>query len=279
MAAVRLGRNLADGGLLHENSVQNGLAVLGRFREVLTHYQPQSLRVCGTEALRQAKNSRLFLPRAEEILQHPIEIISGEDEARLSFAGALAGSTEPWAGPLLLADVGGGSTELVFAAAPAGKIRVASMGLGAVGLAEQFLAAPQPDPAHLDTRIATSLNSAFKDLALNANKQPLLIIGCGGTATSMAALDLNLAAYDASLVHGRVLHSAAMEKLWHRLIALPPDKRNGLPCLGDGRGEILPAGLRIYTTLLQLLQQDRMRVSDTGLLEGILLSSLPHAAA
>jgi exopolyphosphatase/pppGpp-phosphohydrolase len=65
-----------------------------------------------------------------------------------------------------------------------------------------------------------------------------------------------------------------MEELWSRLIVLPADSRNELPCLGEGRGEILPAGLRIYQMLLKLTQQDRMRVSETGLLEGILLSSI-----
>jgi exopolyphosphatase/pppGpp-phosphohydrolase len=65
-----------------------------------------------------------------------------------------------------------------------------------------------------------------------------------------------------------------MEELWSKLIVLPADKRNELPCLEKGRGEILPAGLRIYQVLLRLLQQDRVRVSDTGLLEGILLSSI-----
>jgi len=279
MATVRLGRGLEDSGLLSEDSREKGLAVLRTFRETIASYRPQSIRICGTEALRRARNSHLFLSKAEELLQHPIDIISGEEEARLSLAGAMAGFAEPFPSSLLLVDVGGGSTELVFAESPGGETRAASVDLGVVRLTEKFLAASPPDLASLDSQLAETLYIALEKLTLLQKKQPGLIVGCGGTATSMAALDLNLSAYNASLVHGYVLHHRSMEKLWQKLIALPADKRNGLPCLGEGRGEILPAGLRIYHILLQILQQEVMRVSDTGLLEGIMLSSLSPAPA
>jgi exopolyphosphatase/guanosine-5'-triphosphate,3'-diphosphate pyrophosphatase len=278
MATVRLARGLEDNGLLDEEAIRKGLAVVRSFQETLTDYRPQSLRVCGTEALRQARNSRLFLRKAEELLQQPIDILSGEEEARLSLAGVLAGYTGSFPGPMLLVDVGGGSTELVFAVAPEGKTRATSLGLGVVSLTEKFLAAPPLNPLSLDSLLTESLNEAFDKLALTKKEQPVIITGCGGTATSMAALDLNLSAYDASKVHGYVLHNTSIEKLWNRLAVLPADERNTLPCLGESRGEILPAGIRIYLMLLKLLQRDRMRVSDTGLLEGILLSGLSHAA-
>ena len=279
MATVGLGRNLEDNGLLHQDSMQKGLAALHTFRETLHRYQPENIRVCGTEAIRQAKNSLSFLQKVESILQQRVDIISGEEEARLSLAGALAGLTEPLSGPLLLVDVGGGSTELVFAESPAGKARIKSVGLGVVRLTEKYLATASHDLARLDREIEETLNSAFGQMKILRKNRPLLIIGCGGTATSMAALDLSLAAYSESLVHRHVLHNTAIKKLWDDLIAIPAEKRNALPCLGEGRGEILPAGMRIYHVLLKLLHQDRMRVSDTGLLEGILLSSLPQAAA
>jgi exopolyphosphatase/guanosine-5'-triphosphate,3'-diphosphate pyrophosphatase len=279
MATVRLGRGLEDYGQLHEESIQKGLAVLGSFKETLADYRLQSLRICGTEALRHANNSRHFLHKAEELLQQPIDIISGEEEARLSLAGVLAGFTEPITNPLLLVDVGGGSTELVFAPSPAEKTSVASVGLGVIGLTEKFLDPSQLDLSHLDSLLAEKLNAAFKQLGLINKGGQILIVGCGGTATSMAALDLNLSVYKAPLVHGYVLQNIAVERLWNKLVALPAATRNALPCLGEGRGEILPAGIRIYHVILQLLQENRIRISDTGLLEGILLSSLPHAAA
>ena len=118
------------------------------------------------------------------------------------------------------------------------------------------------------------LETSLAELQLLEKNRPVQVLGCGGTATSMASLQQGLLSYDESLVHGYVLQNSAIEKIWARLIVLPAEKRNEFPCLGEGRGEILPAGIRIFHHLLKLLQLDRMQVSDTGLLEGIMLSSV-----
>lgn len=279
MATVRLGCDLEKSGLLHKESMQKGFEVLRSFRKTLDGFQPRCIRVCGTEALRRAGNSRIFLHQAEGILQHAVEIISGEEEARLSLQGALSGYREPPAGPLLLVNAGGGSTELLFAESPQGKTRIQTVGLGVIGLTDRFLAKPQPDIDKLDSLLAEILGAALRELDLFHKPQPVLIMGCGGTATSMAALDLKLSSYNESMVHGHTLNAASIEKLWRRLIMLPAEKRNELSCLGEGRGEILPAGIRIYHVLLKLFQQSAMRVSDSGTLEGILLSGLLRGGA
>ena len=272
LVTVGLGRGLEE-NKLHERSMEKGLEVLRIFRESLENYQPQSIRICGTETLRQAENSQIFLRKAAEILQNKIEIISGEEEAHLSLAGALSGYKE-LSGTFLLVDVGGGSTELLLADGSTGQIRVKSMGLGVIGLTERFLTTPQPDIAAIDKMLAETLGNGLKKLNISNELPAVNIMGCGGTATSMSALDLKLTSYNESMVHGHILQRKSIEEIWNRLIVLPADKRNELPCLGEGRGEILPAGIRIYQMLLKLMQQDRMRVSDTGLLEGILLSSI-----
>ena len=280
LATVRLGGAIAKNGLLQDEAIQRGYDVLHSFREILAHHKPQCLRVCGTQALRRARNSRLFLQRAEEILQQAVEIITGEEEARLSLAGALWRHSPPQDGSLLLVDVGGGSTELVLAAPPAAPAGAVSVPLGVVSLTESFLAVPGLDISDLDAHIEDILKHALEVLKLAGNSPSLPIIGCGGTATSMAALAQKLTVYDESLVHGYTLTRTAMAKLWDGMIVLPADMRNNLPCLGEGRGEILPAGIRIYLVLLRLLKRDRVRVSDTGLLEGLLLSCLqPDTAA
>ena len=280
MATVRLGRGLQESCMLHEESMQKGFAVLLSFRDILDQHKPRNLRVCGTEALRQARNSHLFLHKAEEILGAKIEIVNGAEEACLSLAGVTAGFHNPLLPPLLLIDVGGGSTELLYTADTLGRrIEAVSTGLGVVSLTEKFLVSLPPALDQLDGIITETIRYALEKLRIRTEHTAVNIIGCGGTATSMAVLDLNLGAYNESLVQGHVLQNTTIEKLWNRLITLSPDNRNALPCLGEGRGEILPAGIRIYHLLLKLLQQDRMMVSDSGLLEGILLSSLPHSAA
>jgi len=276
LITVRLGQGLEKNNCLHQQAMERGLDVLHSFRKVLDMHRVQSIRICGTEALRQAGNSQTFLLAAKKILQYEIEIISGVEEARLSLTGALSGGVG-LSGPILLADVGGGSTELIHASTLTGPPRVATIGLGAVNLTEKFLVEPLYDIADMDKLLTEEIGNTLKGLNISEKYKAVEIIGSGGTATSLAALDLNLNTYEESLVHGHTVHERSMEQLWHRLIALPTPERNRLPCLGDGRGEILPAGLRVYQTLLKLLKHDRIRVSDSGLLEGILLSTIPSS--
>lgn len=275
LATVGLGRGLKASGRLQSDAMQTGFEVLRTFRQTLDRFQPGNICVCGTEALRQAENSRLFLQQAEEILQQPVHIINGEQESSLSLAGVLSGHGKRlFSTPLLLVDVGGGSTELVFAESPAGEIRTTSVGLGVIWLTEKFISEPQDNFNSLDSMVTEILETSLAELQLLKKNRPVPVLGCGGTATSMASLQQGLLSYDESLVHGYVLRNSAIEKIWARLIVLPAEKRNELPCLGEGRGEILPAGIRIFHLLLKLLQLDRMQVSDTGLLEGIMLSSV-----
>ena len=270
LVTVRLGQGLGQTHILGEAAMEKGLEVLRTFRGALDNYHVHLIRTCGTEALRQARNSPVFLEQAREILQNEIDIISGEEEARLSLDGALAGNISP-DGAFLLADVGGGSTEFILTDTITGQTRIASVNLGAVTLTEKFLAAGQYDPM-IDVLLAEKIGRALEKINLPGNRQAMTILGCGGTATSLAALHLNLDSYDESRVHGHILHRDNLAQLWNSLTAMPAAERNKLPCLGDGRGEILPAGLRIYQKLLEFLHQDRVQVSDTGLLEGILLS-------
>jgi len=274
LVTVRLGQGLEQNNRLHQQAMERGLDVLRSFRKVLDMHRVQSIRICGTEALRQAVNSQNFLQAAKKILQCEIEIISGVEEARLSLNGALSGGVG-LSGPILLADVGGGSTELIHSSTLTGPARVATIGLGAINLTEKFLVEPAYDITAMDMLLTEKISATLNGLNISEKHQPIEIIGSGGTATSLAALDLDLNTYEESLVHGHTVHERSMEQLWQRLIALPSPERNRIPCLGEGRGEILPAGLRVYLTLLKLLKHDRIRVSDTGLLEGLLLSTIP----
>jgi len=274
LATVRLGRRLKTNGQLLPEAMQKGFTVLRTFRQELDWYQPQTIRICGTEALRQAKNRQIFLQEAENILQQPIRLISGKEEARLSLAGSLSGAKQIFTPPLLLVDVGGSSIELIFAESLPGNTRIASVGLGVIWLTERFISKQQLDIDRLENLIKEILETSLKDLNILPGTLPITIIGSGGTATSMAALQLKMSSYNESLVHGHFLKLSEIEELFDQLIVLDAEKRNQLPCLGDGRGEILPAGIRIFHILLKLLRQSGMRVSDTGLLEGILLSSI-----
>ena len=283
LITVRLSENLAATNMLSDDALKRALSALGQFAEILNRVHPQHVRVCGTAALRLADNSDYFLDLARKTLGHPLEIISGEQEALLSLQGSLTRLQMQTKEPVLLTDVGGGSTELVYVEKiPATETckndlqpTTTSITLGVVGLTETFLSKSIPSHEEIErltTHIQDHLTAGLKKTSAPLKSKPSIIVGSGGTATSMAALDLGLTEYNEEKVQNHSISEERMEKLWQQLTKLTVEERNNLPGLGEGRGEIIVAGIRIYQVLLKLFKLDHMVVSDAGLLEGIALS-------
>ncbi len=273
--AVRLGEALHRTGRLNEQAIRRALAALAGYRTLLDRHQPAALRICGTAALRVAANRDVFLREAATILGRAAEVIDGEEEARLSGIGAFAAMLLPPPEPLLLADIGGGSSELLVAAdTPAGPSITAavSLPLGAVHLSESFLHA-DPPAAHELAAMAAHIDGVIRPALAALPSAPKTVVGIGGTATALAALDCNLCVYDGDRVQDHRLDLAALEATLARLGRLTGTERNRLPGLGDGRGEIILGGLMIFLALLKALPSPQVTVSDGGLLEGILLSA------
>ena len=274
LVTVRLGQGMETSGQLSPAAMERGRKALARFALLLAAHQPKRLRVCGTHALRTATNSATFLHDAAAILGQVIETISGEEEAALALAGA-SHCFAPSAA-LVLADVGGGSSELVW---QGGSM---SVPLGAVTLTERFLpSGSAPDSSTLDTLRATIAEVLLAKRQASSGRPPAncILVGSGGTATALAALDLGLAVYDENRVQGHRLALPRLRELIGELARLDAMHRNQLPGLDQGRGEIILAGALIYEQLLMLLGHERFTVSDAGLLEGILLSTAPECAA
>jgi exopolyphosphatase/guanosine-5'-triphosphate,3'-diphosphate pyrophosphatase len=283
LATVRLAHNLAPGGSLHPAAVSRGLKVLETFSSILAHHQPQYVKACGTAALRMAGDGHEFIEQARQRLGVPVKILSGREEALLTMIGAMAFQGELRYDSQLLVDVGGGSTELIYCQSDAvsgteksrPKPIIISLDLGVVALTEWFLRQTiisTPQRERMDAHIRRELSTALP--AMKISSAIPRIIGTGGTATSMAAIDLGLAYYDEKKVQNHTLTRIAITRLWEKLAGLSAKERDLLPGLAEGRGEILPAGIKIYLILLELLAAPQMTVSDSGLLEGILLSGI-----
>lgn len=270
LITVRLGENLHATGCLRPEAMERGLGALASLAELLRAHQPYRLRVCATHALRVAANRAEFLAAAAKILGQPVEVIDGHSEAALALAGVrhAAGAGLP----LIMADVGGGSSELTW---EGGAI---SLPIGAVNLTECFLPPAPPTSAAL-AAIRAAIAVAIGGIDLPALPPNAILVGSGGTATALAALDLGLAVYDEAKVQGHILPLTRLQALIGQLARLDAASRNQLPGLDQGRGEILLAGGLIYEHLLARLDTTALTASDAGLLEGILLSTLvdnPH---
>ncbi|MEN8136213.1 MAG: hypothetical protein ABFS18_11860 [Thermodesulfobacteriota bacterium] len=271
---VRLGCDLAAANGLAPGTITGALAVLAEFKADLKRYNVDCCRCCGTEALRKAVNAKAFLDLAAEAIGAEIEVISGREEALLSCRGALtamAGTAMAW--PLLLIDVGGGSTELIYISAPSAPPLSVSLPAGAAFFTElASTGGLQPAVAVFSTR----LQEFIKKHSLATEK--ITVIGLGGTATSLAVLDQALDHYDEHKVHGRRLTVEGIGKISADLTKMSAAARNFLPGLEKGRGNILLAGLEIYQEILATIEVDGMIISDSGLLEGIMLSCLEQGS-
>lgn len=269
LVTVRLGEGLGATGLLAPAAMLRAEAALARFAGKMAAYPVQRARACATHAVRKAANNRDFLQRAKALTGLSIEVLSGEEEARLALLGMLSALPEEQRGyPLLLVDVGGGSSELIFQATAGSEPRLISLPLGAVGLSEECGA----DRESMREKIRATLTPALRNLTEGEFLgHEVSLVASGGTATCLAALALGLERYDARQVQNYILSPAALDRLVARLAGLSPEERNALPGLTDGRGEIIVAGALILQELQQALASPVL-VSDAGLLEGLLLS-------
>ena len=269
LVTVRLGEGLGVNGVLTPAALLRAEAALARFARKVAPYPVRHVRACATHAVRKAANREDFLQRGEALIGVRIEVLSGEEEARLALLGAL--SALPAEGPrypLLLVDVGGGSTEVILQGTAGSEPWVMSLPLGAVGLSEEFGAACEAMREKIRATLAPALRSMAQEKMAG---QISLLMASGGTATSLAAFALGLKRYDAHRVQNYILSQEGLHDLVASLAAISPRQRNSLPGLAGGRGEIILAGALILQELQQALASP-VQVSDAGLLEGILLS-------
>jgi exopolyphosphatase/guanosine-5'-triphosphate,3'-diphosphate pyrophosphatase len=233
--------------------------------------------IVATSAVREALNRGEFLDRVQRAVGHPVEVVTGEEEARLALLGVLEG-LPGLAGTFVLFDIGGGSTEFILAR----ERRVAaavSLPLGVVPLAERYMTDGPVDwsrYADMEREIRSGLTTGLAAFA--AASRPDHLVGTAGTVTTLAALDRELPAYDPARVQGYVLERPRIERLLKRLGALPAAARATLPCLEPGRADLIIPGIAICLAVMDRFGASAVSVSDSGLREGILIQHLSRPA-
>ena len=268
---TRLGGGFSSIEGLSREAMGRTLATLCAFAERLAGASVESVAAVGTAALRRAPNGAEFVRLVQAKTGLYIEIITGEEEAQLAATGVLAALDQPMPRSLIF-DIGGGSTEFILVVE--GVVRFQrSYPLGVVTLCEQF-----PGKAAQQAEINRYLGLLRADLADTAlldqvSAEGCLLVGTAGTVTSLAALELALTVYDWRRVNNLVLAQSSLHD-WHRRLApLSALEREALPGLERGRGDLILPGLDIVLATLELFGKSTLRVSDFGLLEGLLLKS------
>lgn len=299
--AVELGTGLKSSGLLSHRPMQRTLQALRICRTKLEQHGVRRMRLVATEACRRARNSADFVRRAQRETGLRLDIISAEEEARLavvSCASLVAPDTEQ----LLVIDIGGGSTELVWIDLS----RVAPEKRGNAIMAMHrgpFMRAPKDGYPHVVDWISVPLGVAtlkdyFREVDDDAARFALMswyfeeqleafapyrdatahkkfqIIGTSGTITTVAASYLRLKRYDRNKVDGLVMNSQQVDQVIREYLALGPIGRRQDPRIGRDRHTQIMSGAAILTALMRIWPTERMSVADRGLREGLLFAQM-----
>jgi len=269
--STRLGRGLQETGRLDPGAVAESLEALRRFRKIAESFEPRQIRTIATCAVREAENGEEFCRRAREEVGLEVEVISAADEARLAFF-SVRQRFELSDKKFVVGDIGGGSTELVFAsgnqieaiyATPLGAVRLADMFGGGQSLAGN-------DFFNMQQWIDEHLKKQFKKPIFF----PHLLIGSGGTFTSLAAMVMAQKSQTGLPLRGYHVSRAAVTHLVDRLRKMSPRQRRDVGGLSADRADIIVPGLAIIERLMRRLKVNTLQVHNAGVRDGLLLQML-----
>jgi exopolyphosphatase/guanosine-5'-triphosphate,3'-diphosphate pyrophosphatase len=241
---------------------------LSDYAEIIASHGASRVGVVATSAMRDARGGDSFLDRAETILGTRPEVISGREEAGLTFAGALVGLDVT--GPVSVFDVGGGSTEIIVGATGAADSpppieEAVSLNVGAVRLTERHLATDPPTPGELASLRADA--TAVLDTGPSMAGRPL--VGVGGTVTTVAAVVGAVEPYDSQRIHGARLSATELAQVRERLAATAVEERKAVAGLPPKRADVIVAGTFLVELLAARAGAHELIVSDRGVRWGL----------
>lgn len=278
MQIVRLGQGVDATGRLAPEALERTGVALRHYTAMLRRKGAERVRMVATSATRDAANTGEFFAMVRDTLGADAEVISGDEEARLSFTGAV-GDLDPVDGPFLVVDVGGGSTELVLGDWDGVRATVTaarSVDLGCVRITERCLRSNPPTGAER----AEAARFAQETLAAAFEAVPVAKartwVGVAGTMTTLSAIAQGLPAYDADATHLSRMSTQRIREVSGELLSATHEQLAANPTIHPGRVDVIAGGSLIVRTLADELAQragiDELVVSEHDILDGIALS-------
>ena len=270
MRITRLGQGVDASGRLAPEAIERTLEVLREYRGVIERHGVTKTRMTATSAARDAVNRDDFFHAAREIVGVDAELLSGEDEGRLSFMGATA-ELSAADGPFLVVDIGGGSTEFSYGLTDCEYAR--SLDIGCVRLTEKYIAHDPPRPEELVACLSL-VETYVDDVAREcpALTEARCFVGLAGTVSTTAAVELGLAEYDRDRVHHFVLTRGAVEDVFRTLATETRAERLGNPGLEAARADVIVGGLCVLVQIMRQLDLEECLVSESDILDGLVMS-------
>lgn len=273
-SVTRLGTGVDAGGRLGEESMERVFATLKDYSDDLEHHGAEHRIAVLTSAVRDAANGADFAQRVKDRYRLTPHILSGEQEARLTFLGATSERDPSDATPTLVADIGGGSTELVIGTGHTAGFHVSTQA-GVVRQTERHLDADPPAARELE-ELALDVQEIFNnDVPVPERRTVSHAIAVAGTATALAAIVQELDPYDRARVHGHRLSEHECEETLTKLASLPLDQRRQVTGLHPDRAPTIVAGVVILLQILRLFDLQEVEVSEHDILRGAALGLVP----
>jgi exopolyphosphatase/guanosine-5'-triphosphate,3'-diphosphate pyrophosphatase len=267
---ARLGKEVDARRMITSETLERAVAFLSAYKALIEEARVERCAACATSFLRDAVNRREFIAAIHDTLGIAIRVLSGDEEAWLTFVGAMSEfSTVPSEQTFAVLDIGGGSTELTIGTA-SGVAQRRSLDLGSVRLTERFLTTSPPTP--------TAIEQAARYVRHHLQNLPELpeqtrLVGVAGTLTTLAALDLRLTEYDRARVSGHRLRRSAVEFWFEELKTKTVEQIRSYRPILPGRADIIVAGILILLETMQRYNNEEITVSDRGLRYGIALKT------
>jgi exopolyphosphatase/guanosine-5'-triphosphate,3'-diphosphate pyrophosphatase len=275
MRITRLGQGVDATGVLRDDAIERTLVVLREYRAAMDDHGVTEGRLAATSAARDAANGASFLEAAAAVTGLRAELLSGEEEGRLSFAGA-TGDLDGPLGSLVVVDIGGGSTELVTCVDDV--VTAHSMQLGCVRLTERTMPGDPPDRASLAAAASVvdqAIDAAFEAIpTLSVPDATRRCVGLAGTVSTLAMIDLALVDYDEAAVHHHWLSLEAIRAWRDTLASESIDERRRRPGMVPGREDVIVAGAVILERVVDRLGVAGCLSSEHDILDGLARSVL-----
>lgn len=265
---VRLGQGVDATGRLAGDALERTFAAIDEYAALVAEHDvdPARIRFCATSATRDAENSQDFSDGVLARLGVRPEVLSGAAEAALAFDGAVRGLRTPPADPVLVVDVGGGSTELVLGTA-VGPESSDSMDVGSVRLHERLVRSDPPTRAEVDACVRAI--DEHLDASPVEPGRAATVVGVAGTVTTIAAGVLDLPAYSREAIDQAVLPVEDVHAMVDRLVAMTVAERRALPYMEPGRADVIAVGGLILSRVLRRTPVSSLLASESDILDGI----------
>ncbi|MEN3611422.1 Ppx/GppA phosphatase family protein [Plantactinospora sp. ZYX-F-223] len=280
MEIVRLGQDLDRTGRLAPEALERTRQALVGYATSIESLGVSRVRMCATSASRDASNAGEFQTMVVDTLGVEPEVVTGDEEARLSFTGAVRGLGDDVRAPYLVVDIGGGSTEFVVGGRPAGGGAAAvdaavSVDIGCVRMTERHLHGDPPTPEQLAAAEADITAAVDRALSVVPGREAATLIGLAGSVTTVAGMALGLPEYRPDRIHHARVPYADVVKVTSDLLARSSVERLTIPVMHPGRADVIGAGALVLRIVMERAGMSSVIASERDILDGIAYSLLP----